>query len=45
MVEFDAVYRELIARAVDAAGLEPLRADEEQEGGGIIQKPMFSNDS
>jgi len=40
MVDFDAVYRDVIALAVDAAGLEPLRADEEQ-GGGIIHKPMF----
>jgi MAP3K TRAFs-binding domain len=40
IVDFDAVYAELIAPAVDAAGLEPLRADEEQAGG-IIHKPMF----
>ncbi|MBI4964110.1 MAG: DUF4071 domain-containing protein [Desulfomonile tiedjei] len=40
MVDFDAVYRELIAPAIDAAGLEPLRADEEMTGG-IIHKPMF----
>ena len=39
-VDFDAVYRDLIAPAIDAAGLDPLRADEEQ-GGGIIHKPMF----
>ena len=39
-VDFDAVYEELIAPAVRAAGLEPLRADEEM-GGGIIHKPMF----
>jgi tetratricopeptide (TPR) repeat protein len=39
-VDFDAVYREVIAPAVTAAGLEPLRADEEM-GGGIIHKPMF----
>jgi tetratricopeptide (TPR) repeat protein len=39
-IDFDAVYRDLIAPAVDAAGLEALRADEEQ-GGGIIHKPMF----
>jgi hypothetical protein len=34
------VYGELIKPAVEAAGLEPLRADEEQVGG-IIHKPMF----
>jgi hypothetical protein len=39
-VNFDAVYEELIRPAVCAAGLEPLRADEEM-GGGIIHKPMF----
>jgi hypothetical protein len=39
-VDFDAVYEELIRPAVAAAGLEPLRADEEM-GGGIIHKPMF----
>ncbi len=40
MIDFDAVYRDLIKPAVDAAGLMPLRADEEQAGG-IIHKPMF----
>jgi tetratricopeptide (TPR) repeat protein len=39
-IDFDAVYRDLIKPAIDAAGLEPIRADEEQ-GGGIIHKPMF----
>lgn len=39
-IDFDAVYREIIAPAVDAAGLDPLRADEEQTGG-IIHKPMY----
>jgi hypothetical protein len=39
-IEFDAVYAELIRPAVEAAGLLPVRADEEQAGG-IIQKPMF----
>src|SRR5271165_1224667 len=39
-VDFDAVYSELIMPAVEAAGLVPLRADEEQAGG-IIHKPMF----
>jgi tetratricopeptide (TPR) repeat protein len=40
LVDFDAVYRELIAPAIEQAGLEPLRADEEMSGG-IIHKPMF----
>jgi hypothetical protein len=40
MVDFDAVYEELIAPAVSEAGMEPLRADEEKTGG-IIHKPMF----
>lgn len=40
MVDFDAVYAEVIRPAVEAAGMEPLRADEEMEGG-IIHKPMF----
>jgi hypothetical protein len=39
-VDFDAVYRELIAQAIEEAGLQPLRADEEMTGG-IIYKPMF----
>jgi MAP3K TRAFs-binding domain len=40
IIDFDAVYHDLIKPAVDAAGLTPLRADEEQAGG-IIHKPMF----
>jgi tetratricopeptide (TPR) repeat protein len=39
-IDFDAVYRELIAPSVEKAGLEPLRAEEEMTGG-IIHKPMF----
>lgn len=39
-VDFDSVYETLIKPAVIAAGLEPLRADEEMAGG-IIHKPMF----
>jgi hypothetical protein len=39
-IDFDAVYRDFIKPAVDAAGLTALRADEEQAGG-IIHKPMF----
>jgi tetratricopeptide (TPR) repeat protein len=40
LINFDAVYHDLIAPAIAAAGLEPLRADEEMAGG-IIHKPMF----
>jgi hypothetical protein len=40
LLDFDAVYRDLIAPAVDAADLEPLRADEELAGG-LIHKAMF----
>ncbi len=40
VVDFDAVYSSLISPAVEAADMEPLRADEEQVGG-IIHKPMF----
>jgi tetratricopeptide (TPR) repeat protein len=40
MIDFDAVYADLIAPAIRDAGLEPLRADEEVAGG-IIHKPMF----
>jgi hypothetical protein len=38
--DFDAVYQEIIAPAVVAAGLDPIRADEEKIGG-TIHKPMF----
>lgn len=40
MIDFDAVYREVIAPAIADAELEPIRADEELTGG-IIHKPMF----
>jgi len=40
MIDFDAVYNQLIAPAISGAGLDPLRADEEMAGG-IIHKPMF----
>jgi tetratricopeptide (TPR) repeat protein len=40
LIDFDAVYQELIAPAIGEAKLEPLRADEEMTGG-IIHKPMF----
>lgn len=39
-VAFDKIYQQIIAPAIEAAGLEPLRADEEMSGG-IIHKPMF----
>jgi hypothetical protein len=39
-IDFDAVYKEMIAPAIADAGLEPLRADEEMTGG-VIHKPMF----
>src|SRR5580704_12901209 len=40
VTNFDSVYQKLIAPAVTAAGLEPIRADEEKIGG-TIHKPMF----
>ena len=40
VIDFNAVYADLIAPAIVEAGLEPLRADEERAGG-IIHKPMF----
>jgi hypothetical protein len=40
IIDFDAVYRDLIEPATRRADLDPLRADEEQAGG-IIHKPMF----
>lgn len=40
VIDFDAVYHQLIAPSVRAAGLEPIRADEEVTGG-LIHKPMF----
>jgi hypothetical protein len=40
MIDFDAVYGELIGPAIEDAGLEPIRADEETTGG-IVHKAMF----
>ena len=40
LIDFDAVYQELIAPAITGANLQPIRADEEMTGG-IIHKPMF----
>jgi tetratricopeptide (TPR) repeat protein len=39
-IDFDSIYQDLIAPAINESGLEPLRADEEMTGG-IIHKPMF----
>jgi tetratricopeptide (TPR) repeat protein len=39
-IDFDAVYSQLIAPAIEDAHLEPIRADEEKTGG-IVHKPMF----
>lgn len=40
MIDFDAVYNQIIAPGIVVAGMEPIRADEE-EIGGSIHKPMF----
>jgi hypothetical protein len=40
LIDFDAVYRLVIAPAIDAAGMDAIRADEELVGG-IIHKPMY----
>jgi tetratricopeptide (TPR) repeat protein len=40
VVDFDAVYKTLIAPAIAQAEMAPLRADEEMTGG-VIHKPMF----
>ncbi|MDT7580656.1 MAG: hypothetical protein QOK35_1920, partial [Pseudonocardiales bacterium] len=39
-VHFDAVHEEIIRPAVEDAGMECVRADEERVGG-IIHRPMF----
>ncbi len=39
-IDFDTIYETAIRPAVVAAGMEPIRADEERTGG-IIHKPMF----
>src|SRR3954468_10375344 len=39
-IDFDAIYSKAIRSAIDEAGMEPVRADEERTGG-IIHKPMF----
>ena len=40
VTNFDSVFQKVIAPAVERAGLEPIRADEEKIGG-TIHKPMF----
>jgi len=40
VVDFDAVYADLIAPAIATAQMKPLRADEEMTGG-IIHQPMY----
>ena len=39
-INFDSVYTDLIKPAIENAGLQPIRADEEMVGG-IIHKPMY----
>jgi len=39
-INFDTVYKKLIAPAIVQAGMEPIRADEEKAGG-FIHKPMY----
>ena len=40
VIEFDAIYSQIISPAVNDADMEPIRADEESVGG-IIHKPLF----
>jgi hypothetical protein len=40
IIDFDAVYLQIITPVIVAAALDPIRADEKQ-GGGITHKPMF----
>lgn len=40
LIDFDAVYGEILKPAIETAELDPIRADEEKAGG-IIHKPMF----
>ena len=39
-IDFDAIYEKAMQPAVESAGMECIRADEERTGG-IIHKPMF----
>ncbi|MCR9096660.1 MAG: DUF4071 domain-containing protein [bacterium] len=40
MIDFDRIYSQSLAPAIEDAGLEPIRADHERTGG-VIHKPMF----
>jgi hypothetical protein len=40
LINFDAIYLQVIKGAIADADLKPIRADEEKLGG-IIHKPMF----
>ena len=40
LIDFDKLYDEVISPAIEMAGMESLRADEEQVGG-LIHKPMY----
>jgi len=39
-IDFDSIWRDIIVPGIEAAGMQPLRADQEHAGG-IIHKPMF----
>jgi len=39
-IDFDRIYEEGVRPGIEAAGLDPIRADEERVGG-VIHKPMF----
>ena len=39
-INFDSIYQDLIGPAIEAAGMEVVRADEELAGG-LIHKPMY----
>ena len=40
-IDFDSVYHDLIAPAIKEAGLDAIRADQEEELGGVAPKPML----
>jgi len=40
VIDFDNFYQQVLKAAIEIAEMEPLRADEERDGG-IIHKPMF----
>lgn len=39
-IDFDRIYETAIRSGIEAAGMEPIRADGERTGG-IIHRPMF----